>query len=783
MTEIRMRAALLAALIGLAVPAAVAAQSLVRGTVVDQQTGSGVAGAAVFVTGTSEGTVTNDGGTFTLRASGRVSSLTVSSIGYETKTVTVADPTAVLTIRLTPSAVPIPGIQVVSARPTPTMGVLTRHDLERSNVLSLESSINTVPGVFMQSRTPWGGARITIRGYYPSTSGNSPNSNGLGYQVFLNDIPITDAAGVTILDDVDFATLGQVEVTKGPASTEYGSYIGGAVRFRTERPAPNQTALSQQVMAGRYGLVRTNSRWEKATDHSDLALNYGYQTYDSFRPHSASTKHFASAAADFQVADDQTVSTYFAYNRSFEELAGEIGATDLYERNAVANAAYVANDSHLEVNGFLAGATDHIRLSDRFSNRTTVFGSGRRSDVRFAHGLTDNTEFSFGARSVFDYTGRIGHSVGVSGSLGGMLQRSDITTNGVFIIPAPPFPQRPTDQQNYASNASLFTEWSFDLPAGTRLTVGAGLHANEFGIRDMLTNGQVSDSSALRVRSFDPEFTPRISFAKAIGRTASLYASVSSGYTPPLLSNTVANDGTVDLSLEPERAVQYEVGARGSVLDRRVSGRISLFDIENTNKLLSATSNSVTYTTNAGRQRNRGAELSLSYLAVDAPAQTLSRVRPWLTYSYTDAEFVDFQSDANNSSSTVDYSGSAVPRVPKNMFSAGLDLATRSGVYLNATYQYVDRVPVTFDNSTYVDGYDLLDLKVGLDRQIAPKWRLSVAGGADNLTNSTYYSFLFVGPNIEGLALQAEGGHGDGYIIPAPYDAGWYGSITLSFMP
>jgi len=353
----------------------------------------------------------------------------------------------------------------------------------------------------------------------------------------------------------------------------------------------------------------------------------------------------------------------------------------------------------------------------------------------------------------------------------------------VFIVPAPPNPQRPTDQQNHATNASLFTEWSFDMPAGTRVSVGAGLHKNRFAIQNLLRNNQVFDSATVRERSFDAVITPRVSVSKELGNAASLFASVSSGYTPPLLSNMIANDGSVNLALDPERAVQYEAGVQGALFDRRLSGRVALYDIENTDKLVSATTNSVTYTTNAGKQRNRGAEVSLSLLAIDDPARPLSRLRPWLTYSYTDAKFIDFMSDANNTTATVDFSGNAVPRVPKNMFSVGLDIATSPGFYLSGSWQQVDDVPVTFDNSTSVDGYHIADLKAGVDRVLGNRWRLNAYVGADNVTNSNYYSFLFVGPNIEGLALPSEGGHGDGYLIPAPYHSGWYGSVMLSWHP
>ncbi|MEO7103550.1 MAG: TonB-dependent receptor [Gemmatimonadaceae bacterium] len=760
-------------------PALLQAQGSVHGTVVDQQTGNPIAGAYVTATGTTSSTQTNDAGVFNLSAGNTISSVTVSRSGYATAEVAVTDPAAALRIRLTPRT-ELAGVQVVANQPTPSVAVLSTHDLNRADGLSLENSINTVPGVFMQSRTPFGGARITLRGYYPSTSGNSPNSNGLGYQVFLNEIPLTDATGTTVLDDVDYSSLGNVEVIKGPASSQYGSYIGGTVKFNTERPTPNQTSFGQQIMGGSYGLIRTNSNFQTATNNSDLDLNYGHQTYDAFRPHSASVKDYVRGSGDFSVSNNQTVSTYFAYNRSFEELAGEIDSSDFYNRNVLSNPAYLANDSHIAITSFLAGITDNYQWNDHFTNKTTVFGNGRTSGQPFAHGFTDANQFSFGARTTFGFSGQVGE-VGITGSLGATAQRTNITSNGVFIIPAPPYPERPTAQENYATNASLFTEWSFAMPNQVNVTVGTSLNKAEFGIRNMLKANVLYDTTTLAVRSFKAALNPRVAITKGFGDNASVYASVSSGYTPPLLSNTIANNGKVDLTLKPERAVQYEAGTQGSLFANRLTAQASLFDVENTDKLVTETANSVTFTTNAGKQRNRGAEVSLSLLAVDDSASTLSLARPWVSYTYTDAKFVDFKSDNNNLATTVDFSGNPVPRVPRNMINAGLDLATNHGVYFNSTYQYVSKVPVTFDNSTYVKSYDLLGAKLGIKRQVDKHWSLDLFGGADNILGSTYYSFLFVGPNYAGLATAAAGGRGDGYIIPAPYNATFYTSLSLRY--
>jgi hypothetical protein len=54
-------------------------------------------------------------------------------------------------------------------------------------------------------------------------------------------------------------------------------------------------------------------------------------------------------------------------------------------------------------------------------------------------------------------------------------------------------------------------------------------------------------------------------------------------------------------------------------------------------KLASQTVSSVTLTINVGKQHNPGVEASLGALLLDRPAQALSRVRPWLSYTYTDA--------------------------------------------------------------------------------------------------------------------------------------------------
>ena len=679
----------------------------------------------------------------------------------------------------TDSSQTLPGVSVEASKPVPTAGELTAADIGRFDGVSLIGPINTIPGVFMQTRTPFGGARITLRGYYPSTSGNSPNSNGLGYQVLLNGIPITDATGTSVLDDVDYATLGHVEVIKGPNSSRYGSFIGGTVNLQTALPTANASELSQQVLSGSNNMLRTNTMFSHASDGSNFVLNYGHQGYNGFRPNDFSGKEYVRASGDFRASSKQTISTYFSYNRSNEGLAGEIDSADFYARRPVSDANYLANNSHIQITSSFAGISDRYQISDHWSAMGSAFGSGRVSDQPFAHGYTDVNQVNFGGRGSLDWSGQW-DMVAVTGAVGATVQQSNNTSNGVFIIPAPPFVERPSATQNFAVNSSIFTEWTFTFPRGWVATVGGSLNNNAFATRNMLKANQLFDTTTLAKQTFGAQFTPRVALTKTWDNYTA-YANMSTGYAPPLLSQIIANNGTVDLTLKPEHATQYEVGVMGNWFNRRLTGQLTWYNLDNTDKLVSQTANAVTFTTNAGEQRNQGYEVSLGWLAIDDKDMWLSMLHPWVTYTYTDAKYVSFKSDANATAATVDFSGNAVARVPKTMYSVGIDANVTGGWYVNSTYQFVDQVPISFDNSQWMKSYTLLNAKIGYRTMISDHYGLDISAGGSNLTGSTYYNAIFTGANMKGLAQAQDGGTGDGYILPAPYDAQYFVNFKLSY--
>ncbi len=782
------------------------AQYTVKGTVKDNETSQPIPGAAVSVPHTTIATSADAQGMFTLQSPANFDSISITSIGYAAQTIAVGDKSQSITVMLKVSSNELSEAQVLGIKKAQTVNTLTQADLNRTSGLKLQDALNDVPGVDMQARTQWGGQRITIRGYIPNV-GLSMNFNGLGYQMYIDNIPVTDATGMTVMDDIDFSTLGKVEIYKGPTPL-YGSYIAGAVNLYT--PVVNETSIQEQAIGGSYGLFRTNTTINVAGTNSGIYINYGHQTYGGFRMNDNSLKDFITFAGQFKPSSKQSVSTFISYSHSVEHLAGEIDSAAFYKRNidSVNNSFYALNTSMVEIESFRAGVTDKFQFCKGFSNQSTLFTTSNTLNQPFAHGFTKDINLSFGGRTAFMYE-NVSDKLTVDGTLGFSFEKTNQMIQGDFILPFianSPFTSStggmiPSDAQNYAMNYAIFTNWNFKLPSQITFTLGGSLNFQEFGTQNYYTSAFsqytgnpgflpfTSNGVYLNypqfTKPFAPVFTPSASVIKVFSDNVSVYASVSEGYSPALISEMTNSLGKVDSALKPESAMQYEIGTKGTVMNHKLSYQLALFDMDITNRLIQENNNGISFYTNAGEQRNIGAELYLAFNAINNKDGAITMLRPWISYTYSNFKYVDFKvygaSKSGGDTVLNDYSGNKAVGVAPNVFNLGIDFATKAGFYVNVKFQYVDKVPVTFDNGSSAEAYSLLGAKIGYMKKIGTHFSVDAFVGADNLTNSTYYTFLFYGANIKSLAQTPDGGSGDGYILPAPFLSTYYGGLTLKY--
>lgn len=776
----------------------------IKGRISDAESGAPLPHVSIWHSG-SKRTTTDKDGLFSLDCKDSVE-LTISCIGYETLKQKVACNQEVrIAMNIAPRYLDAVEITAI-ANPNKSMLYqpvsvvrMNETELKRGTGLLMDDAINTnVAGVYMQRRTFSAGQQFNIRGYgngARGTNGINSNFDGQGYKVYLNGIPITDAEGITLMDDIDFGSIGHVEVQKGPAGTLYGQAIAGVVNLKTVKPQPGTSSVGQEVIIGSYGLKRYTSTLQLSREKSSILVNYGKQAYEGFMPHTKSNKDFVNFFGEFTPNQKQSFNSYFGYSNSYDERNGELTIGQFDTSDYSGNPAYIKNNAHSNVMTFRTGLGHTYKFNESVSNTTTLFGTGLMSNVSSAGGWTDKSSINYGLRSTFDTRLLLARGISLSGITGIELQMQNAQILGYPML-ADSFNlsgynilgNLRSNQYTVTKNLSAFTEWKITLPKDFSVTAGLGYSALGIELNDrfyVATNNNPSNPNGTRKpahykNAFNNMYSPRIALNKVIAKQVSVYGSFSRAYKAPVSSYFfVPLTGQVLQGLKPEAGTQYEVGTKGAMRKDRLSYQLAVFYTKYTNKMTTIavpnaanTATSYVYVANAGTQKNLGLEVTLRGIAYKSE-RFIKAVSPFtnLTYSYFrygDFKFQQLSKDRKTSVET-DFSNKVVAGVPPITFNAGFDLTTKPGWYMNMTYSYRDKMYFTSDNLNETDTYHLLNAKAGYSHVFMKHVAVDAYVGFNNITQHKNYAMVFLNQLPDAF-------------LPAPAKANSFGSVHLKYL-
>jgi len=684
-----------------------------------------------------------------------------------------------------------------------SIATLGTTEIKRGQGLFMDDAINTnIPGVYMQRRTVSAGQNFNIRGYgngVRGTNGTSSNFDGQGSKVYLNGIPITDAEGITLMDDIDFGSIGNVEIQKGPSGSLYGLAIAGVVNLTTAKAQEGTTSIGQDVMVGSYGLQRFTSRFEMATAKSSLMVNYGHQLYDGFMPHTNSHKDFVNVFGTFKASAKQSLSYYAGYSNSYDARNGELTKLQYDTLNFSGNTAYVKNNAHSNVISARMGMTHTYAFTKSIANSTTVFASGLNSNVSSAGGWTDKAPVNFGLRSTLDVHVDLNKNFQLSGITGIEAQRQNAQTIGYgmvkdsFAIATDPnayniIGAMKSNTFTTSSTNSYFTEWTVKMPYALSLTAGLGISNMSITLNDRFyvasNNNPSNPNGTHKPMVYDTSYnflaSPRIALNKVFKERISIYTSFSRGYKAPVSSYFyIPMTGDLNTNLKPEVGTQVEIGSKGSLMNKRLSYEVALFKSVYDHKMTvvavpnaANTATSYTYVANGGRQVNMGAEAMVKFEVMKEKNGIIHSLVPFVNGAYSNFVYKDFKyqqlNAAKNGTVVVDYSNKQVAGVPPITFNAGFDVATKWGVYANYTYSYRDGVYYTSDNTDKAPSFSLMNAKIGYRQLFFKQLSVDAYLGINNLASQKYYVMLFVNqtPDI---------------YIPGPNQRNYYGGVNLKY--
>jgi iron complex outermembrane recepter protein len=747
------------------------AQVVVSGKVVDADVQQALPGATITIKGkVDKGTVTDNNGKFSIRMDANADALEVSFIGYETIKVKLGAITQNLTISLVPSTEDLNEVQVIGfaterslQETSASISLLTSKDLSKQNATSLSQSLNNLPGIRVD-QSGLDNQRITIRGI-----GANSNLGVRGIKVYFNDIPLTEPDGYTRMEALDFTTIGRVEIIRGPASSLYGTANGGVMNFNSERAVYGGTSLQVGQLFGSYGLNRTSTVFKHGSEKANIYASWTSQGSDGYRVNNRSDRDNVNFAGQFFLTNKFSINTVFArlhdnvryplaltYDQTKADPTQDAivsggkraniysaGRDQTWTRWGI-NAKYEISDALKLSASYFGGKNDQI--SNSLTGPATTFTSlGTSEGVRAILSFKPKMDkFKIGLNAGVEYQTftQDGQNYGVTLTGDNVLGRNATPAASVL---------------NGGANTLYFLQADVEITPKTILTLGSGFISYNYTRTDRLK------SNATDVKNFDNQVVPRIALNQNFGDAFALRASLSKGFTPPILNEATqsATSGKFNPLLDASSSQQIEFGARGSLLKKRLTYDVAYYNMQIENELVTETRDLTPLARNAAKTNRNGLEISLSYDAIkaeDKQAITLLRYRASFTSqdfkydTYTKetvyvpatvyavvpalapllpgvyAQYVTkdkYEKDGNPYRRDVvqsvlqkdgtyldvpaiqgvteqNFAGKNIPGYAPLMFNLGVDVETSMGLYGTVNYNYIDKTELYDGNEPAV---------------------------------------------------------------------------------
>lgn len=618
------------------------------------------------------------------------------------------------------------------------VGVLDRNELQRGQqTVGIDEALNNLPGVVVSNRYNFSlDQRISIRGF-----GSRSNFGVRGLKILVDGIPQTLPDGQSQLTNVDFANLERAEVLRGASSSLYGNASGGVISFQTQRADPGPFAQSVRVQGGDGkrsgdGFYKWQSWTSGRSGSVSGTLSLSQFKADGFRQHSAAEFRQLNAGADW-VVSGSTIATMRL------SLADNPEAQN---PGALTRAEYLANPDSAASNNIRRGADKDAQQHQLSLGVRHFDAAGNEYDVA-VFGLLRDLENPLAAPPDVGGGPTNGTYIRIDRAVGGLrastvralgtdeqaprltggfdLQRMRDDRQNLVSDGGAPTSVLFLDQREKVTEFGPFAQVQWSPSEQLLLSGGARFDVVNFDLADrFLADGDDSGDRTMSALSgnigaswsFDQRFVP--------------YVNVSTSFETPTtteLVNQPDGSGGFNRELGPQRAVNYEVGARGQPTPR-VNYSVALF--------LGRVSDAIVqqeevggraFFRNAQKTHNDGAEVGLSVSPV--AGLTLNGA-----YTYARYRFVE-QPDASG------LDGNRLPGVPEHFWRFGLRTAITNGAFLDADHTLSSSVASDDANTSagIVDswGAGVTNLRLGWQGDVGMV-QLSPFLGVNNLWDRQY---------------------------------------------
>lgn len=638
---------------------------------------------------------------------------------------------------------------------------ITAKDIEYSDKTILTSVLNKVPGVYVQQ-----GAlntnRIIIRGM-GARSQFSTNR----VKAYFEDIPLSNAEGETVIEDIDPETISNIEIIKGPNSSSFGAGLGGVIHLRTNYKNQNPFGKISTTIGG-FGLWKQNASFKAGTEKSNINVSYNHLQSNGFRENSDYDRNSLNAYATTKLNERNSLSFIAIYTRLKAFIPSSLNEDDFINNPEIAASNWNAAKGFESYDKFLFGLNHRFEISSNWSLSTTLFGNYKDAYEPRPFDILDDDIFSIGLRAKVNYSTQV-FSLPTQFSLGSEIMIENYT----FSLLENLYQSQPgngsVEGEKFAEVNQERKYINFFLEQNTTLTeqffleTGLSFNNTSYTLKDEFDQ---SKNSMRQRYSFDNILSPRLGLSYKLNPGKNLYASISKGFSIPSVAETLTPEGQINTDLKPEIGWNYEMGFKANWLKNALYTEVVLYSTQISNLLVARRVAEDQFVgINAGESSHKGMEVFVKYRGYISEK---IQINPYFSASFNRFRFKDFIDGDNN------FSGNELTGAPGHQWNAGFELQTDFGLQFFTSLLRVGKIPLNDANTFFTEPYYIMDIKAQYSFLVFEKLSAEIYTGVNNLFDEKYASSIL--PNAVGF-----GNASPRYYYPAN-PVNLYSGIVLKYL-
>lgn len=612
-----------------------------------------------------------------------------------------------------------------------SISIITETQLKSNDGVNIAPILNTVPGVYMHNGT-LNTNRITIRGI------GSRNLFGTSkIRAYYQDIPLTNGSGETTIEDVELEGIARMEVLKGPSSSLYGAGLGGTIQLIPDKGVFDSKSVQSAFTIGSYGLRKFWINTNLANKTNAAKITYSNTHSDGYRENNELDRHTLTLASNHYLNEKNNLNILANYIDLKAFIPSSLNEEDYKNDPTKAAFTWGRSKGFEDYSKFLIGLSWQHEYSERSKQISSIFSSFSDSYEARPFNIQELNTQAIGLRTRFIQNLELGNkSFQWTTGLELFNDHNLVKTFENLYQDYPPGTGSVEGdllgefkENRYYIN--LFAEAKYQLSDDLLIDFGLNLNQTAYELDDRYNQG-IDDFSG--DYSFDPILSPKLGLSYQANKNIMLFATVSHGFSPPKLEETLLPDGLINNEIQPETGWNYEIGSRGKMIHDFFNYDLSLYYMDVSNLLVARrTGDDEFIGVNAGNTVHMGLEIMLNYFILNSKNVQLSHSNSFSWNRYTFEDFTDLDED---------YSGNDLTGVPDKTFFSQLNFNMSSGFYALINYNYVGEIPLRDDNSIYANSYQLVNFKTGFSKMIGPHLSFDLQVGINNIFDEKYASML-----------------------------------------